>query len=70
MRRLHLGHLHQGRAGAGVAGADGAGGNGAYAAGDKDEAGRIAVGHRADLAVLAADPLTLPPPNWPTHRCC
>ncbi|MCF2434796.1 amidohydrolase family protein [Streptomyces thinghirensis] len=34
--------------------------NAAYAAGEEDEAGRIAVGHRADLTVLAADPLTVP----------
>ncbi|NDZ83625.1 amidohydrolase [Streptomyces sp. SID10853] len=31
--------------------------NAAYAAGDEHEAGRIAIGHRADLTVLAADPL-------------
>ncbi|HEY9368148.1 amidohydrolase [Streptomyces sp.] len=30
----------------------------AYAAGEEHEAGRIAVGYRADLTVLAADPLT------------
>ncbi|WP_411075089.1 amidohydrolase [Streptomyces sp. cmx-4-7] len=30
----------------------------AYAAGEEHEAGRIAPGHRADLAVFAADPLT------------
>ncbi len=34
--------------------------NAAYAAGEEHEAGRIAVGHRADLTVLAADPLTVP----------
>ncbi|MFJ8544096.1 amidohydrolase [Streptomyces sp. NPDC093586] len=33
--------------------------NTAYAAGEEHEAGRIAVGHRADLTVLAADPLTV-----------
>jgi predicted amidohydrolase YtcJ len=33
--------------------------NAAYAAGEEHEAGRIAVGHRADLTVLAADPLTV-----------
>ncbi|GGV31461.1 amidohydrolase [Streptomyces spectabilis] len=32
--------------------------NPAYAAGEEHEAGRIAIGHRADLTVLAADPLT------------
>ncbi|MGA4843998.1 amidohydrolase [Streptomyces sp. G45] len=32
--------------------------NAAHAAGEEHEAGRIAVGHRADLTVLAADPLT------------
>lgn len=31
--------------------------NAAYAAGEEHEAGRIAIGHRADLTVLAADPL-------------
>ncbi|MFE2166475.1 amidohydrolase family protein [Streptomyces sp. NPDC059447] len=30
----------------------------AHAAGEEHEAGRIAVGHRADLTVLADDPLT------------
>ncbi|MCX5205405.1 amidohydrolase [Streptomyces sp. NBC_00237] len=34
--------------------------NAAYAAGEESVAGRIAVGHRADLTVLAADPLTVP----------
>jgi len=34
--------------------------NAAYAAGEEHDAGRIAVGHRADLTVLAADPLTTP----------
>ncbi|MGV9288955.1 amidohydrolase [Streptomyces sp. NPDC003719] len=33
--------------------------NAAYAAGEEHEAGRIAVGHRADLTVLAADPVTV-----------
>jgi predicted amidohydrolase YtcJ len=33
--------------------------NAAYAAGEEHEAGRIAVGHRADLTVLGADPLTV-----------
>ncbi|QDQ15831.1 amidohydrolase [Streptomyces spectabilis] len=32
--------------------------NPAYAAGEEHEAGRIEIGHRADLTVLAADPLT------------
>ncbi|WP_225799592.1 amidohydrolase [Streptomyces sp. NK15101] len=32
----------------------------AYAAGEEHEAGRLAVGHRADLTALAADPLTTP----------
>ncbi|MFI8497108.1 amidohydrolase [Streptomyces sp. NPDC085524] len=32
----------------------------AYAAGEEHEAGRIAVGHRADLTVLADNPLTTP----------
>ncbi|MBO1418719.1 amidohydrolase, partial [Streptomyces sp. FH025] len=32
--------------------------NAAYAAGEEQVAGRITVGHRADLTVLAADPLT------------
>ncbi|MZE50172.1 amidohydrolase family protein, partial [Streptomyces sp. SID5770] len=30
----------------------------AYAAGEEHEAGRIALGHRADLAVFGDDPLT------------
>ncbi|MER6299849.1 amidohydrolase [Kitasatospora sp. NPDC001539] len=34
--------------------------NAAFAAGEEQLAGRIAVGHRADLTVLAADPLTTP----------
>ncbi|MEU0742249.1 amidohydrolase [Streptomyces sp. NPDC006134] len=34
--------------------------NAAYAAGEEHEAGRIAVGRRADLTVLADDPLTVP----------
>ncbi|MFJ8474456.1 amidohydrolase [Kitasatospora sp. NPDC094011] len=34
--------------------------NAAFAAGEEQIAGRIAVGHRADLTVLAADPLTTP----------
>ncbi len=34
--------------------------NAAYAAGEQDRAGRLAVGHRADLTVLAADPLAVP----------
>ncbi|MEU8925289.1 amidohydrolase [Kitasatospora sp. NPDC048545] len=34
--------------------------NAAHAAGEEQLAGRIAVGHRADLTVLAADPLTTP----------
>ncbi|MCF3135434.1 amidohydrolase family protein [Streptomyces olivochromogenes] len=32
--------------------------NAAYAAGEEDHAGRIAVGHRADLTVFADSPLT------------
>ncbi|GAA2103016.1 amidohydrolase [Streptomyces albiaxialis] len=32
----------------------------AYAAGEEHEAGRLAVGHRADLTVLADDPLAVP----------
>ncbi|MEU4702501.1 amidohydrolase [Nonomuraea dietziae] len=32
--------------------------NAAYAAGEEHEAGRLSVGHRADLTVLADDPLT------------
>ncbi|MFJ8647403.1 amidohydrolase [Streptomyces sp. NPDC093546] len=55
--------------------------NAAWAAGEEHEAGRIALGHRADLTVFAADPLTtaatdlpdLPVPltvvdGDPTHR--
>ncbi len=34
--------------------------NAAFAAGEEQPAGRIAVGHRADLSVLAADPLPTP----------
>ncbi|GAB7187353.1 hypothetical protein ATKI12_7184 [Kitasatospora sp. Ki12] len=34
--------------------------NAAQAAGEEQSAGRITVGHRADLTVLAADPLTTP----------
>ncbi|WP_282792495.1 amidohydrolase [Streptomyces sp. CC224B] len=34
--------------------------NAAYAASEEGEAGRIALGHRADLTVLAADPLATP----------
>ncbi|MFH8839899.1 amidohydrolase [Streptomyces sp. NPDC017868] len=37
----------------------------AYAAGEEHEAGRLAVGHRADLTVLAADPLTTPSTELP-----
>ncbi|MEU0405069.1 amidohydrolase [Streptomyces sp. NPDC006197] len=37
----------------------------AYAAGEEHEAGRLAVGHRADLTVLAADPLTTPATELP-----
>nr|WP_237518998.1 amidohydrolase [Streptomyces sp. SID5910] len=33
--------------------------NAAYAAGEEHESGRIALGHRADLTVLAADPLSV-----------
>ncbi|ARX89327.1 amidohydrolase [Streptomyces alboflavus] len=32
--------------------------NAAYAAGEEHEAGRIAVGHRADLTVFAENPVT------------
>ncbi|MEV5545735.1 amidohydrolase [Streptomyces sp. NPDC052309] len=39
--------------------------NAAYAAGEEHEAGRIAVGHRADLTVLGADPLTTPATELP-----
>ncbi|MET8755726.1 amidohydrolase [Streptomyces sp. NPDC004667] len=34
--------------------------NAAYAAAEEHEAGRLAVGHRADLTVLGGDPLTTP----------
>ncbi len=34
--------------------------NASHAAGEERLAGRITVGHRADLTVLAADPLTTP----------
>jgi predicted amidohydrolase YtcJ len=34
--------------------------NPAWAAGDEDRAGRIAVGHRADLTVFEDNPLTVP----------
>ncbi|MFI9003294.1 amidohydrolase [Streptomyces sp. NPDC053541] len=34
--------------------------NAAFAAGEEHEAGRLAVGHRADLTALGADPLTTP----------
>ncbi|MEU3830410.1 amidohydrolase [Streptomyces sp. NPDC029080] len=34
--------------------------NAAWAAGEEDHAGRLAVGHRADLTVLADDPLRVP----------
>ncbi|WP_030691926.1 amidohydrolase [Streptomyces globisporus] len=37
----------------------------AYAAGEEHEAGRLAVGHRADLTALAADPLTTPATELP-----
>ncbi|MFI9824959.1 amidohydrolase [Streptomyces sp. NPDC052013] len=39
--------------------------NAAYAASEERDAGRIAVGHRADLTVLAADPLTTPATELP-----
>ncbi|MBT2445210.1 amidohydrolase [Streptomyces sp. ISL-36] len=39
--------------------------NAAYAAGEEHEAGRLAVGHRADLTVLADDPLTTPATELP-----
>ncbi|MFF3606166.1 amidohydrolase [Streptomyces sp. NPDC002463] len=38
----------------------------AYAAGEEHEAGRLAVGHRADLTALAADPLTTPSTDLPS----
>ncbi|AJF64286.1 amidohydrolase [Streptomyces vietnamensis] len=37
----------------------------AYAAGEERVAGRLAVGHRGDLTVLAADPLTTPSTELP-----
>ncbi|MEU5219807.1 amidohydrolase [Streptomyces sp. NPDC020807] len=37
----------------------------AYAAGEEGEAGRLAVGYRADLTVLGADPLTTAPTELP-----
>ncbi|MFL4497391.1 amidohydrolase [Streptomyces sp. VTCC 41912] len=37
----------------------------AHAAGEEDRAGRIAPGHRADLTVLADDPLTTPATDLP-----
>ena len=37
----------------------------AYAAGEEHEAGRLAVGYRADLTALAADPLTTPSTELP-----
>ncbi|MGW8358280.1 amidohydrolase [Streptomyces wedmorensis] len=37
----------------------------AYAAGEEHEAGRLAPGYRADLTVLAADPLTTPSTDLP-----
>ncbi|MFI0987430.1 amidohydrolase [Streptomyces exfoliatus] len=37
----------------------------AYAAGEEHEAGRLALGYRADLTALAADPLTTPPTELP-----
>lgn len=37
----------------------------AYAAGEEHEAGRLALGHRADLTVLADDPLTVPATELP-----
>ncbi len=56
--------------------------NAAHAAGEEQLAGRITVGHRADLTVFAADPLTTPATELadlpvlltvldgrPTHRC-
>ncbi|MFD4535292.1 amidohydrolase [Kitasatospora sp. NPDC058397] len=39
--------------------------NAAHAAGEEQQAGRIAVGHRADLTALAADPLTTPATELP-----
>ncbi|MFJ2863152.1 amidohydrolase family protein [Kitasatospora sp. NPDC087314] len=39
--------------------------NAALAAGEEQSAGRIAVGHRADLTVLAADPITTPAAELP-----
>ncbi|MER7624407.1 amidohydrolase [Streptomyces sp. NPDC126503] len=37
----------------------------AYAAGEEHEAGRLALGHRADLTVLSDDPLTVPATELP-----
>ncbi|MFD6812600.1 amidohydrolase family protein, partial [Streptomyces anthocyanicus] len=37
----------------------------AYAAGEVRLSGRLAVGHRADLTALAADPLTTPAADLP-----
>ncbi|MEU8758292.1 amidohydrolase [Streptomyces sp. NPDC048659] len=39
--------------------------NAAYAAGEEHEAGALAVGHRADLTVLAADPVATPATELP-----
>ncbi|GAA3475876.1 amidohydrolase [Streptomyces yanii] len=39
--------------------------NPAYAAGEEHEAGRLAVGHRADLTVFADNPLTTPATDLP-----
>ncbi|GAA3259524.1 amidohydrolase [Streptomyces lavendulae] len=39
--------------------------NAAYAASEEHEAGRLAVGHRADLTVLGGDPLTTPATELP-----
>ncbi len=39
--------------------------NAAWAAGEEKEAGRIQVGYRADLTVLAADPLTVDATDLP-----
>ncbi|MFI8964307.1 amidohydrolase [Streptomyces sp. NPDC053493] len=39
--------------------------NAAFAAAEEHEAGRLTVGHRADLTVLASDPLTTPAEDLP-----
>ncbi|MFG2873550.1 amidohydrolase family protein [Streptomyces sp. NPDC048337] len=39
--------------------------NAAWAAGEEDRAGRLAVGHRADLTAFAENPLTTAPTDLP-----